>query len=80
VEAAVQTANAEQLRTSAHALRGVLSAFSTNAAHAAEDLEQMGAQERAHEAAEPFQTLKLAVQALRTDVLALTIEKLRSVV
>jgi CheY-like chemotaxis protein/HPt (histidine-containing phosphotransfer) domain-containing protein len=80
VEAAVESANSDQLRASAHSLRGMLSAFSTNAAHLAEDLEQLGTQGRAHEAIESFQILKLAVEALRKEVLTLTIEKLRNLI
>jgi hypothetical protein len=77
VEAAVRSSDAEQLRTAAHALRGLVSAFSTGAAKAAEVLEQMGIAGRAAAAGEQYQILKQAVQELRTSLPTLTIETLR---
>src|SRR5207248_11228988 len=66
VEAAVRSSNAEQLRTAAHSLRGLVSSFSTSAAKAAQALEQLGSEGRAREAAERYQVLNRAVQELRT--------------
>ena len=78
VEAAVRSVDAEQLRTAAHSLRGLVSSFSTSAAKAAQVLEQLGIEGRAGEAAEQYQVLNEAVQELRTILPALTIEKLRA--
>jgi HPt (histidine-containing phosphotransfer) domain-containing protein len=78
VEAAVRSSDAEQLRTAAHSLRGLVSSFSTSAAKAAEVLEQLGIEGRAGEAREQYQLLNQAVQELRTIVPTLTIEKLRA--
>src|SRR4029077_3342010 len=50
VEAAVRSSGAEQLRTAAHSLRGLVSSFSTSAANAAQVLEQLGIDGRAGEA------------------------------
>lgn len=78
VEAAVRSRDAEQLRTAAHSLRGLVSSFSTSAAKAAQALEQLGSEGRAGEAAERYQVLNQAVQELRTILPTLTIEKLRA--
>ena len=78
VEAAVQSSDAEQLRMAAHALRGLVSSFSTSAAKAAEVLEHLGIEGRAGEAAAHYQVLDQAVQELRTILPTLTIEKLRA--
>jgi len=78
VEAAVRSSDAEQLRTAAHSLRGLVSSFSTSAAKAAEVLEQLGIEGRAGESAEPYEVLNQAVQELRTILPNLTIEKLRA--
>jgi two-component system, sensor histidine kinase and response regulator len=80
VEAAVRSANAEQLRTAAHAARGLVAFFSTSAAQAAEVLEQMGIDGRAAEADEAYQTWNQAVQDLRAALPTLTIEKLHDLV
>jgi two-component system sensor histidine kinase/response regulator len=77
VEAAIQSANAEQLRTAAHTARGLVAFFSTSAAQAAEVLEQMGIDGRAGDAGEPYQALSQAVQDLRAALPTLTIEKLQ---
>ncbi len=77
VEAAVQSADAEQLRTAAHSLRGLVSSFSTSAAKATEVLEQLGIEGRADEAGERYQMLNKVVQELRAILPTLTIEKLR---
>jgi two-component system sensor histidine kinase/response regulator len=78
VEAAVRSSDAEQLRTAAHSLRGLVSSFSTIAANAAHALEQLGSERRAGEAAEQYQVLNQVVQELRTILPTLTIEKLRA--
>jgi CheY-like chemotaxis protein len=78
VEAAVRSSDAEQLRTSAHSLRGLVSSFSTIAAKAAQALEQLGSEGGAGKAAEQYQILNNAVQKLRTILPTLTIEKLRA--
>jgi len=78
VEAAVQSANAEQLRTAAHTARGLVAFFSKRAAKAAEVLEQMGIDGRAGNAGEPYQALSQAVEDLRAVLPTLTIEKLRA--
>jgi two-component system, sensor histidine kinase and response regulator len=78
VEAAVRSSDAEQLRMAAHALRGLVSAFSTSTADAAKVLEQMGIDGRAQEAVEQFEVLNQAVGELRTILPTLTIEKLRA--
>jgi hypothetical protein len=78
VEAAVRSANPEQLRTAAHAARGLVAFFSTRATKAAEVLEQMGIDGRAVEAAEQYQVLNQAVDELRTILPHLTIERLRA--
>jgi PAS domain S-box-containing protein len=78
VEAAVRSSDAEQLRTSAHSLRGLVSSFSTIAAKAAQALEQLGSEGGAGKAAEQYQILNNAVQELRTILPTLTIEKLRA--
>ena len=80
VEAAARSSDAEQLRTSAHALRGYVSAFSSSAAKAAEVLERLGIEGRAGVAGEPYQTLSRAVEELRTALATLTIEKLQALV
>ena len=77
-EAAVRSGDPEQLRTSAHKLRGLVSSFSISAAQAAEALEQLGIERRAGEAVEKYQFLNQAVQALRTILPTLTIETLRA--
>jgi HPt (histidine-containing phosphotransfer) domain-containing protein len=78
VEAAVRSSDADQLRTAAHSLRGLVSSFSTSAAKAAQALEQLGSEGGAGEAAEQYQVLNQAVQELRAIVSTLTIEKLRA--
>jgi len=78
VEAAVRSLDAEQLRTAAHSLRGMVSSFSTSAANAAQVLEQLGSEGRAGEAAERYRVLNRAVQELRAILPTLTIEKLRA--
>jgi CheY-like chemotaxis protein/HPt (histidine-containing phosphotransfer) domain-containing protein len=78
VEAAVRSSDAEQLRTAAHALRGLVSSFSTSAAQAAQALEQLGIDGRAGESAEPYEVLNRLVQGLGTILRTLTIEKLRA--
>lgn len=78
VEAAVRSSDAEQLRTAAHSLRGLVSSFSTSAANAAKVLEQLRFERRAGDAAERYQVLNRAVQELRTILPTLTIEKLRA--
>ena len=78
VEAAVQSSDAEQLRTAAHSLRGYVSAFSSSAAKAAQVLEQLGIDGRAGESAARYQVLDQAVQELRTILPTITIKKLRA--
>jgi PAS domain S-box-containing protein len=78
VEAAVRSSDAEQLKRAAHALRGLVSAFSSSAAKAAEVLERLAIDGRAANAGEPYDTLHQAVQHLRTILPTLTIEKLQS--
>jgi two-component system sensor histidine kinase/response regulator len=78
VEAAMRSSDAEQLRTAAHSLRGLVSSFSTSAANAAQALEQLGIEGRAGEAAKQYQVLDQAVRELRTILPTLTIEKLRA--
>jgi two-component system sensor histidine kinase/response regulator len=78
VEAAVRSSDTEQLRTVAHALRGLISAFSPSVSRAAEVLEQLAIEGRAGEAGDPYQTLNHAVQNLRAALPTLTIENLRS--
>jgi response regulator RpfG family c-di-GMP phosphodiesterase len=80
VEAAMRSSDAEQLRTAAHSLRGLVSSFSTTAANAAQVLEQLGIEGRAGEADEAYQTLNQAVQDLRAALPTLTIEKLHDLV
>ena len=77
-EAAVRSADPEQLRTSAHKLRGLVSSFSTSAAKAAEVLEQLGIERRTDEANEHYQVLHQAIQELRTILPTLTIENLHA--
>ena len=77
VEAAVRSSDAEQLPRAAHALRGLVSAFSSSAAKAAEVLERLAIDGRAADAGEPYQTLHRAVQDLRAVLPTLTIEKLQ---
>jgi CheY-like chemotaxis protein len=77
VEAALRSCDPEQLRTSAHSLRGIVSSFSTSAAEAAHVLEQLGIERRAAEAPRHFQVLWQLVQELRMVLPTLTIEKLR---
>ena len=78
VAAAMRSSDAEQLRTTAHSLRGLISSFSTSAANAAQVLEQLGIEGRAGKATERYQVLNRAVQELRTILPTLTIEKLQS--
>jgi HPt (histidine-containing phosphotransfer) domain-containing protein len=78
VEAAVRSSDTEQLQRAAHALRGLVSAFSSSAAKAAEVLERLAIDGRAADAGEPYQTLHQAVQDLRAVLPSLTIEKLQS--
>jgi HPt (histidine-containing phosphotransfer) domain-containing protein len=78
VDAAVRSSDAEQLRTAAHSLRGLVSSFSTRAANAAQVLEQLGIDGRAGESAEHYEVLNQAVQELRTILPTLTIENLRA--
>jgi CheY-like chemotaxis protein len=78
VETAVRSSDAEQLRTAAHSLRGLVSSFSNRAADAAQALEQLGIDRRAGEAVAHYQVLDQAVQELRTILPTLTIEKLRA--
>jgi len=78
VEAAVRSSDAQQLRKAAHALRGLVSAFSTSTADAAKVLEQMGIDGRAQEAVEQFEALNRMVWQLRAILPTLTIEKLRA--
>jgi PAS domain S-box-containing protein len=80
IEAAVQYADAAQLRLAAHTLRGIVSAFSTSLNEAAEVLEQMGTERRAAEADEEFQILRRGVADLSRSLATLTIEKLRSLI
>jgi HPt (histidine-containing phosphotransfer) domain-containing protein len=80
VEAAVRSSDAEQLRTAAHSLRGLVSSFSTSAANAAQVLEQLGIEGRAGEAGQPYQSLSRAVQDLCAVLPTLTIEKLHGLV
>ncbi len=75
-QAAVQSADAEQIRKAAHALRGLVSAFSTRAANAAQSLEQTAIDGRTGEADEQYRSLKQAVQDLSVALPTLTIEKL----
>jgi hypothetical protein len=77
VEAAVQSSDSERVRVAAHALRGLVSAFSTRLNEAAQVLEQMGTERRTAEAAGQFQTLRRGVADLSRSLAALTIEKLR---
>jgi HPt (histidine-containing phosphotransfer) domain-containing protein len=76
-EAALRSSEAEQLRKAAHALRGLVSAFSTRVARMARTLEQMAAEGHTGEAGEQYQSLSQAVEDLRTALATLTIEKLR---
>jgi two-component system sensor histidine kinase/response regulator len=78
VEAAVRSSDAEQLRTAAHSLRGVVSSFSTRAAEAAEVLEQLGIDKRAGDSSEQYKVLSQAVQELRKILPTVTIGKLRA--
>jgi len=77
VEAAVRVSDAEKLQRAAHALRGLVSAFSGSVAKAAEVLERLAIDGRAADAGEPYQILHQAVQDLRAVLPTLTIEKLR---
>jgi two-component system, sensor histidine kinase and response regulator len=78
VEAAVQSSDTEQVRTAAHALRGLLSAFSTSVAKEAQVLEQLAIEGRASEAGDQYHILNQAVENLRAALPGLTIENLRS--
>ncbi|HEV8290828.1 MAG TPA: Hpt domain-containing protein, partial [Tepidisphaeraceae bacterium] len=77
IEAAIQSPDAEQLRVAAHALRGLVSAFSTSLSEAVQVLEQMGIEGRAAGAAQQFQILSLGVADLSRSLTTLSIEKLR---
>ncbi|HEY2585641.1 MAG TPA: PAS domain S-box protein [Tepidisphaeraceae bacterium] len=77
LEAAVRSSDAEHIRTAAHALRGLVSAFSTSTAEAAKALEQMAVEGRADDAHEQYRTLRKAMQGLQTTVATLTIATLR---
>jgi CheY-like chemotaxis protein len=78
VEAAVRAVDAEKLRTAAHALRSLISAFSTSVAKFAEVLEQLAIERRADEAGEPYKNLNDGMQNLRAALPTLTIQSLRS--
>ena len=75
VAAAVQSADAHQLRHAAHALRGLLSAFSIHAADAALVVEQTRAEGRAHEAVEPSEIVNRAVHDLSIALATLSSRK-----
>ena len=80
VGAAVQSSDADQLRIAAHALRGLIAAFSSSAAKAAEVLERLAIDGRVADIGEKYQALYLAVQNLRAVLPTLTIEKLHGLV
>jgi CheY-like chemotaxis protein len=78
VEAAMRSLDTEKLRTTAHSLRSLISAFSTSAAESAEVLEQLAIERRAGQAGEPYKRLNDAIHNLRAALPTLTIENLRS--
>jgi CheY-like chemotaxis protein len=77
VRDAVDQRDASQLREAAHALRGLLSAFSATAAAAAARLETMGASGQLDEAASTLDSLSEMVGRLAALLEELTIEQLR---
>jgi HPt (histidine-containing phosphotransfer) domain-containing protein len=77
VEAAIQASDAEQLRIAAHALRGLVSAFSASLNETAQILEQMGIDRHAAEADEQYQLISRGVRDLGKSLTTLTIEQLR---
>jgi two-component system sensor histidine kinase/response regulator len=76
VEAAMRSADAEQLRKASHALRGLVSAFSSSASMAVEILERMGTDRRASQAEDEYKRVIQIVQDLRAALTTVTIEKL----
>jgi len=76
VEAAVLSGDAEKLRKSCHALRGLVSAFSISASNAVEILERMGIEGRVVEVRDRYQTINQIVQDLCAALTNLTIETL----
>jgi two-component system sensor histidine kinase/response regulator len=78
VEAAVRSLDTEKLRIAAHALRGLISAFSSSVAESAEVLEQLAIERRAGEAGAPYKRLNDAIHNLSAALATLTIENLRS--
>ena len=79
VQEAIARQDAAQLRESAHQLRGLLSAFSPEAAHAAALLEAMGAGGELGDAATAFETLADLIGRLGPLLEDLSIDQLRRV-
>ena len=77
VQEAIARQDAAQLRESAHRLRGLLSAFSPQAAQAAALLEAMGAGGVLGDAASGFETLAELIERLRSLLENLPIDELR---
>jgi HPt (histidine-containing phosphotransfer) domain-containing protein len=77
VRDAVREGDAARLREEAHSLRGLLSTFSTTAARAALELEEMGASGRLDDAASALEGLSEVVGQLGPLLEDLSIEQLR---
>jgi hypothetical protein len=77
VHAALQAGDGAALRESAHKLRGLVSAFSTQAAQVALVLEEMGAGSKLAEASEPFTNLAGMVRSLAAVAPHLSVEQLK---
>jgi PAS domain S-box-containing protein len=78
VQDALRGRDASRLREAAHKVAGMVSAFSTVAGAAASNLEDLAAQGRLEEAAQPVQRLEMMVAELIPLVSRLTIEDLRA--
>jgi HPt (histidine-containing phosphotransfer) domain-containing protein len=78
VERAVAARDSEALRSTAHKLKGRVSAFSGKAARVVERLEMLGAQGKAAEAAESLREARELLVALVSSVRGLTVASLRS--
>jgi CheY-like chemotaxis protein len=78
VERAVAAGDSEALRSTAHKLKGRVSAFSGEAARAVERLEMLGARGKAAEAAESLREARELLAALLSSVRGLTVASLRS--
>jgi two-component system, sensor histidine kinase and response regulator len=77
VQEAIARHDPAQLRQSAHQLRGLLSTFSTEAAHAAARLEAIGTGGELGDAASSFETLAELIERLRSLLENLPIDELR---